>query len=163
MSQPTIPDINPDITITRDQSINLLLSSIAMEELGLAHIINAEGEKIQAAIGTLKDDLCNPIPALACNINDLKNISKSVNKTLQTIIKKEMLLQFKLENVLELVTNKCSCDNDECEDDISDCSDNNNECSNDSNKLRSRIILKKTTDEVAVETLNSDIDCEEDS
>ena len=47
MSQPNIPNISPTISITRDDFINLLLSSIAMEEFGLAHIINAEGEKLQ--------------------------------------------------------------------------------------------------------------------
>ena len=53
MSQANIPNITPTITINRDDVINLLLASIALEELGLAHIINAEAEKIQYAIGTL--------------------------------------------------------------------------------------------------------------
>ncbi|MFQ6341187.1 collagen-like protein, partial [Bacillus sp. AF62] len=53
MSQPNLPDITPDISLTREEAINLLLSSIAMQELGLAHIINAEGEKLQYALGTL--------------------------------------------------------------------------------------------------------------
>ena len=104
MSQPSIPDINPDITIDREDAINLLLASIAMEELGLAHIINAEGEKIQAAIGTLRDDQDNSIPALAHCIDDLLAINSSVNSTLKTVIKKEMLLQFKLENVIDIIT-----------------------------------------------------------
>jgi hypothetical protein len=98
MSFPNIPNITPDISINREQVINLLLASIALEELGLAHIINAEGEKIQRAIGTLPG-----FTPLAITISDLLTINQSVSKTLQDVIKKEMLLQFKLQNVLELI------------------------------------------------------------
>ena len=99
MGFPNIPNITPSIDIDREDVINLLLASIAFEELGLAHLINAEAEKIQAVLGTL--------PAPGDNItgttfNDLIRINTSVRKTLQEIIKKEMLLQFKLENVLEI-------------------------------------------------------------
>ncbi len=55
MSFPTIPDITPTININRSDVINLLLASIAFEELGLAHIINAEAEKIQYILGTLSE------------------------------------------------------------------------------------------------------------
>lgn len=91
MSMPNIPDINPEITLTREAVLNLLLASIGLEELGLAHIINAEGEKIQAAIG------------LATSLPDLIAIDESVEKTLRTVIKNQMLLQFKLEDVLDLL------------------------------------------------------------
>lgn len=53
MSQANLPNITPTISIARDDAVNLLLSSIAMEELGLSHIINAEGEKLQYILGTL--------------------------------------------------------------------------------------------------------------
>lgn len=46
MSQPNLPIITPNISLTREETINLLLASIAMQELGLAHIINVEGEKL---------------------------------------------------------------------------------------------------------------------
>ena len=98
MSMPSIPDINPKIDIDRKDVINLLLASIAFEELGLAHLINAEAEKIQAVLGTLEGG--NSFNS--CSINDLLNINKSVRKTLEDIIKKEMLLQFKLQSVLEV-------------------------------------------------------------
>ncbi len=54
MSNPNLPNITPTISLSRDDVVNLLMSSIAMEELGLAHIINAEGEKIRFALGTLQ-------------------------------------------------------------------------------------------------------------
>lgn len=92
MSMPNIPDIKPDIRLKRYDVINLLLASIALEEIGLAHLINAEGEKLQKAIEHAK-----------C-MNDLLETNKSVEKMLKTIIKKEMLLQFKLEEVLEIPT-----------------------------------------------------------
>lgn len=99
MSMPNIPNVTPTISINRTDVINLLLASIAFEELGLAHVINAEAEKIQAVLGTL------PPPGVTVpgtTIDDLLRINDSVRKTLQDVIKKEMLLQFKLENVLEI-------------------------------------------------------------
>ncbi|HUS88115.1 MAG TPA: hypothetical protein VMW91_01900 [Desulfosporosinus sp.] len=54
MSFPNIPDVTPNININVEDAINLLLASIAFEELGLAHVINAEAEKIQFVLGTLK-------------------------------------------------------------------------------------------------------------
>ena len=53
MSMANIPNVTPAITLTREDSINLLLVSIAMEELALSHILNAEGEKIDYILGTL--------------------------------------------------------------------------------------------------------------
>ncbi|MGE7790304.1 collagen-like triple helix repeat-containing protein [Lysinibacillus sp. NPDC096259] len=94
MSQANLPNITPSITITRDDALNLLLSSIAIEELGLGHIINAEAEKIQYAIGTL------PGLSVPATINELLQVNSSVQSTMQELIKKELLLQSKLENIL---------------------------------------------------------------
>lgn len=91
MSFPNIPNVKPEIKLDRHEIINLLLSSIAFEELGLAHLINAEGEKMQRL---LKDKDCDE--------EELIEANKSVVKMLRTVIKKEMLLQFKLEDVLEI-------------------------------------------------------------
>jgi hypothetical protein len=101
MSFPNIPDVDADIDITREDSLNLLLASIAFEELGLAHLINAEAEKIQYVLGTIEGQtLLEPPPT----VEDLLAINRSVDETLQNIIKKEMLLQFKLEDVLTAST-----------------------------------------------------------
>ncbi|MDP4164518.1 MAG: hypothetical protein Q8898_15590 [Bacillota bacterium] len=99
MSFPTIPNITPSISISRSQVINLLLASIAFEELGLAHVINAEGEKIQAALGTLS---VPGVSVTAPDFNSLISINREVNKTLQTVLKTQMLLQFKLDDVLNI-------------------------------------------------------------
>lgn len=95
MSMPNIPEVKDSINLKRDQVINLLLASVGFEELGLAHILNAEGEKIQAVINNNK-----------CDVDDLLKINESVRKTLQEVIKKEMLLQFKLEDILQVCDTK---------------------------------------------------------
>ncbi|OEF95564.1 hypothetical protein [Desulfuribacillus alkaliarsenatis] len=97
MSFPQIPDVKPEIDLSREQVVNILLASIAFEELALAHVVNAEAEKIQSVLGTLKgQSVKNP------KLEDLEAINKSVSTTLRNVIKKEMLLQFKLEDVLEI-------------------------------------------------------------
>jgi hypothetical protein len=97
MSQPTIPNITPTISITIGQSVSLLLASIALEELALAHILNAEAEKLQFVVGTLSTS-----PSTTPTISDILTINEDVRKTIQDVIKKEMLLQFKLENILSI-------------------------------------------------------------
>jgi hypothetical protein len=97
MSFPNIPNVTPTIDIDREDVINLLLASIAFEELGLAHIINAEAEKVQAVLGTLPGT-----NVAATNIDELLEINDSVNRTLKTALKTQMLLQFKLEDVLDI-------------------------------------------------------------
>lgn len=96
MSFPNIPNVTPSITVTTGEAVNLLLASIAFEELGLAHIINAEAEKIQAVIGTLPG-----VSIPGTTIGSIIEINNNVNNTLKTVIKKEMLLQFKLEEIIE--------------------------------------------------------------
>ena len=108
MSFPNIPDISPAIDIERCDVISLLLASIAFEELGLAHIINSEAEKIQYVLGTIEGQ--PPVPP--ATIADLIAINNSVNGTLRSVIKTQMLLQFKLEDVLAIPA--------ECEDEEDD-------------------------------------------
>lgn len=96
MGMPNIPDMKPKIEISFEETITLLLTSIAMEELSLAHIMNAEAEKIQEIV---KAPCSNKLGELIC-------INKSVDRMMRDVIKKEMLLEFKFENILELIDTK---------------------------------------------------------
>ncbi|MEQ5998337.1 BclA C-terminal domain-containing protein [Bacillus amyloliquefaciens] len=99
MSQPNLPNITPVVTLSRDDTINLLLSSIAMEELEMAHILNAEGEKIQYALGTIPG-LTGPPSSLA----DILNLNESVRDTLDSLMKQELLLGSKLDSISNIPT-----------------------------------------------------------
>lgn len=95
MSMPSIPE---DIDITRKIAINTVIVSIAMEELSLAHILNAEGEKLQYVLGTLGTR--DPGEITVC---DVMEVNKSIRKTLRDVIKAEMLLDLKLEEAADLI------------------------------------------------------------
>ncbi|MEG0963492.1 MAG: hypothetical protein RR139_08745 [Lachnospiraceae bacterium] len=80
----SMPVIKPG-TVTQTQAIADLIESIALQETGLSHILNAEGEKIQAFVafpGVTPDQL------LAVNA--------SVQSTVNAITSLEMVLQSKL-------------------------------------------------------------------
>jgi hypothetical protein len=101
MSQANIPNITPTISITKEEAAHVLLASIALEELALGHVINAEAEKIQFVLGTLSTN--QTLTPTALTIQNLLSINGSVQRTLQGSIKKEILLQFKFENTLALL------------------------------------------------------------
>ncbi len=93
MSQPTFPVISPELT--RDEALNMILASIAMEELGLSHIINAEGEKLQYVLGTLPGK--NGAPA---SVDQVIEVNKSIKCLLDSVMQNQMLLRTKMEEVL---------------------------------------------------------------
>lgn len=99
MSMPNIPNVDAEITISREDSIHLLLVSIAFEELGQAHLINAEAEKIQYILGTLEGTGAPTAPT----IEELLEANLSVDQMLKNVIKNQMLLQFKLEDAIGLI------------------------------------------------------------
>ena len=86
MSLPTFPT-DPS-NMTRADAVNQILSSIAMEELGLSHIINAEGEKLQYVLGTLSGT-SGPNPT----IDQVLAVNDSVQKTLQTAMQSHTNLE----------------------------------------------------------------------
>jgi len=95
MSMPNIPNITPIIDIDREDSINMLLASIALEEMGLAHIINAEGEKIQHLLNSEIHKLASPA--------EIKDINLGIERIIRETMKLQMLLQEKLESVASLI------------------------------------------------------------
>lgn len=97
MSMPSIPNLNPDIQVTRDDAINIILSSIGMEELGLAHIINAEAEKIQFALGTLET-----AGGQAASLSDIMEVNKSAGKMMRDVMKNQLLIGMKMEETVDL-------------------------------------------------------------
>lgn len=99
--------MNPEFDIDRAQVVDLLLASIGLEELSLAHLVNAEAEKVQRALGTLQipgttgDTENDYYASLITDFNDLLSINRSVNKTLKFSMHKEFLLLTKLEDIID--------------------------------------------------------------
>ncbi|AGB41226.1 hypothetical protein Halha_1280 [Halobacteroides halobius DSM 5150] len=77
----------------QEESLTDLLESIALEETALAHFMNAEAEKVQAVAKMMEEE--------DIDMKEVLEFQDSVSKSMRTPIKKEILLQFKLEDVLE--------------------------------------------------------------
>ncbi len=75
----------PIVDKARCQAITDLIESVALEQAALSHILNAEGEKLQAYLG-----LSNQTP------ESLKKINNSVKKMVDSITQLEMVLQTKI-------------------------------------------------------------------
>ena len=76
-----------------------MIESIALMEIALSHILNAEGEKLQKVIATTND-----IDKILC-------VNKEVNKTIVNVTHLEQVLYAKL----EALQDNCLC-RDLCED-----------------------------------------------
>ena len=93
MSMPNIPDINPEINICREDVINILYLSIAMQEISLSHILNAEGEMLQQVISRNDCNYC---------LNDLIDINDSVNSIIDKVHLLEKLLVEKVNSIKDI-------------------------------------------------------------
>lgn len=102
MSNPSIPNITPLISISTAQTVPLLLASVAVEELALAHLVNAEAEGLQLVLGTLTPTSTTLAPA-EVSVSNFLAVNSDIRRTLHDVIKKEILLEFKFENVLDLI------------------------------------------------------------
>ncbi len=72
-------------TMPRCQAVTDIIESVALEQAALSHILNAEGEKLQAVIA---------MPDVTTD--DLLTVNKSVRAMVESITRLEMLLQAKL-------------------------------------------------------------------
>ncbi|MCL2637362.1 MAG: hypothetical protein FWD48_03235 [Oscillospiraceae bacterium] len=91
MSMPKFPNV-PDLDL--EDAISQIISSIAMEELALSHIINAEGEKLQYVLGTLETQR-GAVP-ITITLKDLLKINESIRDTLGAVSMNQMFLLGKL-------------------------------------------------------------------
>ncbi|MEG0545983.1 MAG: hypothetical protein RR552_02230 [Oscillospiraceae bacterium] len=79
----SMPVITPG-TVTREQAISDIIESVALEETGLSHILNAEGEKIQAVLKT-------------GTIDQMLAVNASVKSMVNSVSRLELVLQMKLD------------------------------------------------------------------
>lgn len=94
MSMPSFPPCGADMT--KDEALTMIIASIAMEELALSHIVNAEGEKLQYVLGTLPGG-----PKVCAGPQEILAVNRSVTDLLNTVMQNQMLLKGKLETALE--------------------------------------------------------------
>ena len=92
MGMPQIPDGANRPTLS--QTLIDLLESIALEEMAMAHIMNAEGEKMQAVIQKYEE---RDVPYL-----QLEKSCKDTQSMINNLIMKEWLLLSKMNNVLKI-------------------------------------------------------------
>ena len=90
-----MPVITPG-TGARCQAITDIISSVALEQTALSHILNAEGEKIQKIV------------AEATTADEMLAVNKSVNSMVNSITRLEMLLQNKLQIFEDCLCEDCT-------------------------------------------------------
>ena len=125
-----------------------VLQSIALIETALAHILNAEGEKIQKAVAN-----CNDMNEILC-------VNKSVAKTISKVSFLEQVLLEKIEAVNESCCCNSSCCDKECEVcpcdeenecDCLTCDDHDEECEVNTNPCDEENIISNDVDENLIE------------
>jgi hypothetical protein len=102
MSMPTI-EIG---ILDRDVVMNNVIASIALQEAALSHILNADGEKIQAAVHLLDPDNSTYLADAGASFTfgDMLEINMSVNDMIDTTRDFESILLGKLDTVLDFIS-----------------------------------------------------------
>ncbi|MCL2253795.1 MAG: Ig-like domain-containing protein [Lachnospiraceae bacterium] len=95
MSMPKFPE-NPDLNL--EDSVVQIISSIAMEELALSHVLNAEGEKLQYVLGTLGSGNQPPHPP---TVTEILKVNESVKNMLSTVSMNQMFLLGKMSSAMD--------------------------------------------------------------
>ena len=95
MGMPQIPEGTNRPSL--DETIVDLLESIALEEMAMAHIMNAEGEKLQAVIKQFdNNDICHTILESSC---------KDTQSMMNNLIMKEWLLLNRMNSIMKISDN----------------------------------------------------------
>lgn len=92
MGKPIPKTKKPTCACDREKTVTDIIESVALEQAALAHIMNAEGEKIQSAV------------KIATNVEELIDVNESVQATLDAVFRVELALQSKL-----LLFSDCLC------------------------------------------------------
>ena len=92
-------------TVSEEIALANIIASIALEEAALAHIINAEGEKIQRVVGTfVPEDETEPLLLVPpADAEDMQAINTTVGDMMETISNIESSLHNKLRTVLAVL------------------------------------------------------------
>ena len=92
----SIPE-SPPGELTRENVINQILTSIAMEEVGMSHVLNAEGEKIKFILGKLEGTSLKEL----ATIEQVLEVNQSVQDLLEIATQQQILLKQKMTRVLK--------------------------------------------------------------
>ncbi len=105
MGMPQVPE--RDNLPSIKEVVIQILESVALEELAMAHIINAEGEKMQAIVKEISEkNLC-------CSC--IQSLFKNTHSTLNSLIMKEWVMLTKLSTTLEIYNNfEDDCEHTAC-------------------------------------------------
>ncbi|MCI5726701.1 MAG: hypothetical protein MR274_04060 [Clostridium sp.] len=88
-----MPNLYPSNDISLDAALNNIIQSVALMEAALSHILNAEGEKLQAVLGTAKVANLAYTPTKP---EDLLKFNSSVEEMITSATLLEVLLTKKL-------------------------------------------------------------------
>lgn len=104
MGMPQIPEGTNRPSI--DELFIDLLESLALEQMSVSHLLNAQGELLQESIRKWN---CDEI-----DLCELQCSCKNTNNLISDLIMKEWLMQKKLNSILEIGLYCSDCDNTDC-------------------------------------------------